>query len=83
MPCRDFLDRNRELLVGNRRMWMQMKNLGRIEPAELDLIRDRASLTRSPWSRFADSFRSGQSVTQRREPRTLECNRPWILHRWL
>ena len=39
----DFLDRNRELLAGNRRMWTQMKNLDRIEPAELDLIRDRAA----------------------------------------
>lgn len=43
----DFLDRNRELLSGNRRMWMQMKNLERIEPAELDLIRDRAARIRS------------------------------------
>ena len=43
----DFLDRNRDALAGNRRMWMQMKNLDRIDPAELDLIRDRAAKVRS------------------------------------
>ncbi len=43
----DFLDRNREILGSNRRMWMQMKNLDRIEPAELDLIRERADAVRS------------------------------------
>ena len=43
----DFLDRNREVLSGNRRMWMPMKNLDRIDPAELESIRDRATRIRS------------------------------------
>jgi deoxyribodipyrimidine photolyase-related protein len=43
----DFLDRNRELLSKNRRMWMPMKNLDRIDPDELESIRDRASRIRS------------------------------------
>lgn len=52
----DFLDRNRELLGGNRRMWMPMKNLDRIEPAELDSIRSRAAAIRSsPGARVPDS----------------------------
>ncbi len=42
----DFLDRNRDALAGNRRMWMQMKNLDRIDPSELDLIRRRAARLR-------------------------------------
>jgi deoxyribodipyrimidine photolyase-related protein len=43
----DFLDRNRELLSKNRRMWMPMKNLDRIDPDELQSIRDRAERIRS------------------------------------
>ncbi len=43
----DFLDRNRESLSGNRRMWMPMKNLDRIDPEELEAIRERAVRIRS------------------------------------
>ncbi|MEX0620499.1 MAG: cryptochrome/photolyase family protein [Solirubrobacterales bacterium] len=43
----DFLDRNRELLAGNRRMWMPMKNLDRIDPVELESIRSRAAQIRA------------------------------------
>jgi deoxyribodipyrimidine photolyase-related protein len=43
----DFLDRNRESLAGNRRMWMPMKNLDRIDPEELVAIRERAARIRS------------------------------------
>jgi deoxyribodipyrimidine photolyase-related protein len=43
----DFLDRNREQLSGNRRMWMQMKNLDRIETEELEAIRARAAAIRA------------------------------------
>ena len=46
----DFLDRNRDLLGSNRRMWMQMKNLDRIEGAELDQIRQSAGTLRADFS---------------------------------
>ena len=38
----DFMARNRERLAGNRRLNMPMRNLARIEPSELELIRARA-----------------------------------------
>jgi deoxyribodipyrimidine photolyase-related protein len=43
----DFLERNRESLSKNRRMWMPMKNLDRIDPDEIRLIRERAERIRS------------------------------------
>jgi deoxyribodipyrimidine photolyase-related protein len=46
----DFLDRNRELLGSNRRMWMQMKNLDRIEDDELEEIRSTAIGLRDDFS---------------------------------
>ena len=46
----DFLDRNRERLGSNRRMWMQMKNLDRIDEAELMEIRRSANELRSGFS---------------------------------
>jgi deoxyribodipyrimidine photolyase-related protein len=46
----DFLDRNRELLGSNRRMWMQMKNLDRIEDDELEEIRRTATGLRDDFS---------------------------------
>ena len=46
----DFLDRNREKLGSNRRMWMAMKNLDRIEEAELQEIRASAATLRDGFS---------------------------------
>ena len=46
----DFLDRNRELLQSNRRMWMQMKNLDRIDPGEMGEIRKSAALLRKDFT---------------------------------
>jgi deoxyribodipyrimidine photolyase-related protein len=46
----DFLDRNREILGSNRRMWMQMKNLDRIEDGELEEIRRTATGLRDDFS---------------------------------
>lgn len=46
----DFLDRNREQLASNRRMWMQMKNLDRIEPDEMGEIRASAALLREDFT---------------------------------
>lgn len=38
----DFLDRNAEQLGGNHRMGLQMRNLDKLDPGELDEIRSRA-----------------------------------------
>ena len=46
----DFLDRNREQLGSNRRMWMQMKNLDRIDDAELLEIRRSANELRDGFT---------------------------------
>ncbi|TWU57069.1 Deoxyribodipyrimidine photo-lyase-related protein [Rubripirellula tenax] len=42
----DFLDRNRERFTKNHRMVMQIKNLERKSPSEMDEIRDRANKIR-------------------------------------
>jgi deoxyribodipyrimidine photolyase-related protein len=46
----DFLDRNREVLASNRRMWMQMKNLDRIEETEMEEIRATALRLRQDFT---------------------------------
>jgi deoxyribodipyrimidine photolyase-related protein len=46
----DFLDRNREMLSSNRRMWMQMKNLDRIDDTELMEIRRSAEELRTEFT---------------------------------
>lgn len=46
----DFLDRNRDLLAANPRMTLQVRNLDRIEDAELDAIRSQAKTLRSAFN---------------------------------
>jgi deoxyribodipyrimidine photolyase-related protein len=47
----DFLDRHRELLAGNRRMALQMKNLQRKSDSDLEAIRARARWVRDAVDR--------------------------------
>jgi deoxyribodipyrimidine photolyase-related protein len=42
----DFLDRNRDKLMDNRRMRLQLRNLERIDPEELDEVRAAARAAR-------------------------------------
>jgi deoxyribodipyrimidine photolyase-like uncharacterized protein len=46
----DFLDRNREILGANPRMTLQVRNLDRIDGAEMDAIRDQAKRLRKFFS---------------------------------
>ena len=46
----DFLDRNRDLLAANPRMTLQVRNLDRIDDAELDAIRSQAKTLRSAFN---------------------------------
>jgi deoxyribodipyrimidine photolyase-related protein len=45
----DFLARHQELLSANPRMSLQVRNLGRKSPEEVQAIRDRAEALRSAW----------------------------------
>lgn len=45
----DFLARHQELLTANPRMSLQVRNLGRKSPEEVQAIRDRAEALRSAW----------------------------------
>ena len=46
----DFLARHRDLLSANRRMSLQVRNLDRKSPEEVEAIQSQAELLRSTWS---------------------------------
>jgi deoxyribodipyrimidine photolyase-related protein len=46
----DFLDRNRDLLAANPRMTLQVRNLDRIDDAEMDQIRSQAKSLKSAFN---------------------------------
>jgi deoxyribodipyrimidine photolyase-related protein len=47
----DFLDRNADRLADNRRLQMPLRSLAKIDPAELDAIRERAEAARAELDR--------------------------------
>jgi deoxyribodipyrimidine photolyase-related protein len=51
----DFLNRHRSLLAKNPRMSLQVRNLARLQPAQLEAIRQEANVLRARW---ADAPRS-------------------------